>query len=576
MASNLPNTITELAALLRDDDPPTAAALEEALWTGELEVWLQTRWWPPTEAPRLTGKVRDLRQRLQGQGALARFALLHWLEPGQPLPLGEGLALHAPDELNALLQTCPQQRQALLDALQQRIEDGRLAEWLRARDFPDTGRVLKLLEDCRRRYPDEPRLQAHAVYWFYTPAAGLPFANAEVADPCELAARIAGSAAGRQAGLTMLQRGWLRTWLAATGRLASLLTLDRVLDDGRLSPEQRLELVVRLLDPNLPGPPPVHDPSALEPSGPLDAVGPSPFPVRALALAALIGVVVLVVVGVGIKKIVWHPPVTSPPSTSDTYIPEETLETRAGRLELVNIDSSSITAGRKLLFNGKTIFEQEGIYLNFVQLFKMSDRDVVLISGNCTGNGNLCAESELYRFLVLRPKEKVKIIGDSKFSDENTLFSYDKVNDKPVIEQNGENIRVYLGFSKGNRKIAELEGENLSIHYAKASAEDSKLSPSSCDFLYSTIVEQCRDISEKSCNSTGWRNDLNWRTVDWIDRLSNRPAFDMNVFVGLCVSACRRQPLNRSSFNQSLCFEQRRALALTHKSSGTVIAWSLI
>lgn len=64
MASNLPNTITELAALLRADDPPTAAALEEALWTGELEAWLQTRWWPPTEVPRLTGQVRDLRQRL--------------------------------------------------------------------------------------------------------------------------------------------------------------------------------------------------------------------------------------------------------------------------------------------------------------------------------------------------------------------------------------------------------------------------------------------------------------------------------------------------------------------------------
>lgn len=90
------------------------------------------------------------------------------LEPGQPLPLAEGLALHAPEELDALLQAHPQRRQALLDALQQRVEDGRLAEWLRAGEFPDTGRVLKLLDDCQRRYPGEPRLRAYAVYWFYT------------------------------------------------------------------------------------------------------------------------------------------------------------------------------------------------------------------------------------------------------------------------------------------------------------------------------------------------------------------------------------------------------------------------
>lgn len=572
MASNLPNTITELAALLRDDDPPTAAALEEALWTGELEIWLQTRWWPPTEVPRLTGKVRDLRQRLQGQGALARFALLHLLEPGQPLPLAEGLALHAPEELDALLRTHPQQLQALLDALQQRVEDGRLAEWLRAGEFPDTGRVLKLLDDCQRRYPDEPRLRAYAVYWFYTPTAGLPFANAEVADARELAARIAGSVAGRQAGLTMLQRGWLRTWLVATGRLANLFTLDQVLDDGRLSQEQRLELVLCLLDPNLPGPPPAADPAALEQSGSPAAVGARPFPVRALALVALIVVVVLVAVGVGIKNIVGHPPTTTPPSTSDTYIPEETLETRAGRLELANIDSSSITAGRKLAFNGITILEQEGIYLNFVQLFRMSDRDVVLISGNCTGNGNLCAESELYRFLVLRPKQQIKIIGDSKFSDENTLFSYDKVNDKPVMEQNGENIRVYLGFSKGNRKVAELQGDNLSIYYSYSSAEDSKLSPSACDYLFSVIIDECGALAANSCTSAGWRNDLNWRTVDWIDRLSNRPAFDLSAFVEMCVSACRKQPPSRSSFNQSLCFEQHRVTYAQGTANGNKIS----
>lgn len=362
MASNLPNTITELAALLRDDDPPTAAALEEALWTGALEAWLETRWWPPTEVPRLTGKVRDLRQRLQGQGALARFALLHLLEPGQPLPLGPGMVLHAPEALDALLQAHPERRQALLDALQQRVEDGRLAEWLRAGEFPDTGRVLKLLEDCQRRYPDEPRLRAYAVYWFYTPTAGLPFANTEVADARELAARVAGSAAGRQVGLAVLQRGWLRTWLVATGRLANLLTLDRVLDDGRLSPEQQLEFVLRLLHPDLSGPPPAGDPAALAQSGPRAAVGARSFPVRALALVALILVAMLVVVGVGIKNIVRYPPVTTPPSTSE----EETLETRAGKLVLSNIDASSITAGRKLAFNGETIFKEEGTYLNFI------------------------------------------------------------------------------------------------------------------------------------------------------------------------------------------------------------------
>ncbi len=565
MASNLPDTITELAPLLRDDDPPTAAALEDALWTGELEVWLQTRWWPPTEVPRLTGKVRDLRQRLQGQGALARFALLHWLEPGQPLPLAEDLALHAPEALDALLQTHPEQRQALLDALQQRVEDGRLAEWLRAGEFPDTGRVLKLLDDCQRRYPDEPRLRAYAVYWFYTPTAGLPFANAEVADTRELAARIAGSAAGRQAGLTMLQRGWLRTWLVATGRLANLFTLDQVLDDGRLSQEQRLELVLRLLDSNRSGPPPVHDPAALEQSGSHDAVGARPFPVRALALVALIVVVVLVVVGVGIKDIVWK---KTPPSFTSSG---DTIQTRAGELKLVGLGPSEHWQDA-VLFDNEIVFQAEGTSLQIVRLFEMNDRDVVLIGGNCTGNSPQCGEFELYRFLVLRSGGKIKVIGDPGFNDENTSLYDDKVDGKPKIEQVGENIKVHLGFAKGNRKIAELEGENLSIHYAKASVEDSKLSPSSCDSLYSAITEECGALPANSCTSAGWRNDLNWRTVDWIDRLSNRPAFNLKAFVEMCVSACRKQPPSRSSFNQSLCFEQHRVTYAQGTANGNKIS----
>lgn len=564
MALNLPDTITQLAALLRDDDPQTAAALEEALWTGALEAWLETRWWPPTEVPRLTGKVRDLRQRLQGQGALARFALLHLLEPGQPLPLGPGMVLHAPDELDALLQAHPQQRQALLDALQQRVEDGRLAEWLRAGEFADAGRVLKLLEDCQRRYPDEPRLRAYAVYWFYTPTAGLPFTNAEVADVRELAARIAGSAAGRQAGLTMLQRGWLRTWLVATGRLTNLFTLDRVLDDGRLSPEQQLELVLRLLDPNRSGPPPAGAPAALAQSGPR-ATGARPFPVRALALTALIVVVVLVVVGVGIKDIVWK---KTPPSYTSSG---DTIQTRAGELKLVGLGPSEHWQDA-VLFDNEIVFQAEGTALEFVDTFRMHDRDVVLISGHCTGNGPQCGEAELYRFLVLQPKEKVKVIGDSKFGDENTSGYDDKVNGNPKIEQNGEDIKVYLGFSKGNRKVAELRGDDLGIHYSKASAEDSKLSPSSCDSLYSVIAEQCGALPANSCTSAGWRNDLNWRTVDWIDRLSNRPAFDLNAFAEMCISACNKQPPTRSSFNQSFCFEQPRVSYVQGTANGNKIA----
>lgn len=565
MASELPNTISELTALLRDDDPSTAAALEEALWTGELEEWLQTRWWPPTEVQRLTGKVRDLRQRLDGQGALARFALLHLLEPGQPLPLVEGLALHAPEELDALLHVHPQQRQALLDTLQQRVEDGRLAEWLRAGEFPDTGRVLKLLDDCQRRYPDEPRLRAYAVYWFYTPTAGLPFANTEVADARELATRIAGSTTGRQSGLTLLQHGWLRTWLVATGRLANLSTLDQVLDDGGLTQEQRLESVLHLLDPDRSVSPSVHDPSAPEQSIPRDPAGARPFPVRALALAALIVVAMLAVVGVGIKDIVWK---KAPPSYTSSG---DTIQTRAGELKLIGLGPSEHWQDA-VLFNNEIVFQAEGTALQIVRLFGMNDRDVVLIGGNCTGNGPQCGEFELYRFLVLRSRGKSKVIGDPNFSDENTSMYDDKVDGKPKIEQDGENVKVYLGFSKGNHKIAELEGENLSIYYATALAEDSKLSPSSCDSLYSVITEECGALPANSCTSAGWRNDLNWRTVDWIDRLSNRPAFNLQAFVGMCVFACNKQPPSRSSFNQSLCFAQHRVTYAQGTANGNKIS----
>jgi hypothetical protein len=238
-------------------EKPTKELIEgvnEALSSGELEAWLEVRYEPQEDAQKLIGKLREMQKSVGARGRLACFALRELLNPGGPLPLKEGLSLWRPQDIGSVLEVEPRERRLRLEALQERCEDGHVEEWLRACGDPHAERVPALLRDCVGRYPSEPLLQAHVFCWSFVPGSGIPFMGKEVNAPQALAALIDGSAAARRDGLLLLQSGWLRQWLLASGRLVDAQAFDRVLEDGRLPAEGKLEAVLHLLDPSLPWP----------------------------------------------------------------------------------------------------------------------------------------------------------------------------------------------------------------------------------------------------------------------------------------------------------------------------------
>lgn len=157
------HSLEELISLLANPASDQVEAIAAALWEGELEAWLEARWEPQEQAQEIVKKLRTLQNRVGNRVDLACFALRELLNPGGPLPLRAGVVLSRPQDIEDVLRVAPQERQARLEALQRRIEDGYVEEWLCADDELQARRVLDLIKDSAQRYPAEGLLQAHVL-----------------------------------------------------------------------------------------------------------------------------------------------------------------------------------------------------------------------------------------------------------------------------------------------------------------------------------------------------------------------------------------------------------------------------
>lgn len=258
------DSVEELLEVLRGPHSGLGRLRRGALADAELQAFL---WERLGAGSALQRKVEGLFERLAGNPSLLLFALRYTLEPaGAPtaaLELAPGLSLAGLGTLRELLAAHPEREEELVRGLRERIERGELAEWLRAREVEGWEAMLALMEATRRRYLGARELPGYAVLWRYAPELPLPFGEGAVHDPRELAGRIDASEAGWRRGIELLDSGWLRTWLEATGRVRDAGALDRVLG-GSGSSGLKLEALLRSLDPTLAAPELVAKPATLD------------------------------------------------------------------------------------------------------------------------------------------------------------------------------------------------------------------------------------------------------------------------------------------------------------------------
>lgn len=140
------------------------------------------------------------------------------------------------------------------------------------------------------------------------------------------------------------------------------------------------------------------------------------------------------------------------PKTAESALPEETadkLKTRAGLLEIARSDFNS--PPDSLALNGKVIFKDEGAYLSLYRVFSFADHDAVLFASNCGGSG--CPMND-FAFMVVKQGVEPTVIKADDF------YAYPSA---VKTAQEGNTVKLDLGFSGGKRKRATLEGEQVTV-----------------------------------------------------------------------------------------------------------------
>jgi hypothetical protein len=246
-------TVSQLIQLLAS---PHAHAyqkeLEGLLFSGSIEMWVDALDSGPA-ARDLIERIGSLRGRVKN-GETALMALLFTLDPKRPFDLTPYAPIGRMEEIEAALAAHPEINPRLSNLLY----GGQFAEWLRAA-FPNRGNDIRFLEQCAAACAGDRELGVMAVRWRFAPSLPFRIGVRSASTPKELAAML-GSVPGMfEQGIKLLERGWIRAWLVATGQLYNAEPFDEIVGDVTISPSRKMEAVLHVLDPALPWPAPAAD-----------------------------------------------------------------------------------------------------------------------------------------------------------------------------------------------------------------------------------------------------------------------------------------------------------------------------
>ena len=238
------DSLRELAGLLH----PASPELMDAWNNKSVIYWLQEGQHAAARTHELVERLEQLYDEMRGRGELALFCLRYILNPAQPLDLGL-CQLHQPTALKSLF---ARHGRKLILALAELIADERFERWLEL-----TGQAAKhyqFVRKIRLQFADDPALGAYCVLWHFAPDVPLPFAGRGYTDPAALAAMFYRDDQYWQRGVEYLQRGWLTAWLLGCGSINDMDALNALMLDSGKSPPAQLDILSRLMNPDVPRP----------------------------------------------------------------------------------------------------------------------------------------------------------------------------------------------------------------------------------------------------------------------------------------------------------------------------------
>ena len=245
------HNLEELVRQIVEADVKSRPKLEKLLWGCYLETWIEAVA-PVDDSAALSRAVRGVRERMTiKRRQLALFTLLYVLEPQRPLALAPGVTLTDPRNLEVLLAEKPE----VARNLRKLIHEGHFEAWLSVQPNAPAETAIDTIRRCREAQ-DDPKLLAFVARWCANPALALPVGNKQVQSPAQLVTLVEKDSESREIASDLLERGWIRAWLVATGRMPDPTPLDRLLDSRETSTQVKLETLLSLLAPELPAPTP--------------------------------------------------------------------------------------------------------------------------------------------------------------------------------------------------------------------------------------------------------------------------------------------------------------------------------
>ena len=220
-------------------------------------------------------------------------------------------------------------------------------------------------------------------------------------------------------------------------------------------------------------------------------------------------------------------------------------KTRFGDANLVGFDCLPPSA---IMFNGKKVFENSGMYVGFEGYFQQGNIDVLLLSTNSGGSGK---PDVTLSFLLISPDQSTRIVSNPEFIS--------KFGDIRTHQDNQGRIFVNLGFYEGHEIVAELDGAYLTIR--TISKQGGSMNLNSCKELYDLGEQVCGGtLEEQTSDCRDYVTKFEQVAILWplaaagaFHRLSNMPGFKKAGYRKACVSWCTGKPVLYDEFKKLTC-----------------------
>jgi len=212
----------------------------------------------------------------------------------------------------------------------------------------------------------------------------------------------------------------------------------------------------------------------------------------------------------------------------------EVVKLRGGELRLINNDEYQ----PKAVINGQE-FAFAPQYIGLGSTFKLSDRDVVVLSSDAGGSGT----PPFYRIFSIRLNGTV---------EEMTTPEFDTADDTLVGKQRGNVIYFDLGYDSGLRKDAVLSSEGLKV--STKSVARPAYDRNDCKWLYGQALGECvkNPDNYRPCDNVFH----SMSTVRGLYSLEQNPRWNVakDRFALACKKACETKKRPREAgFAKDIC-----------------------